>query len=205
VLSVHGRVLPSTLHNVRLIADKTLPGITREVRVKGESKIAKVSGEVRHVWLEPNSPPAYPGVIKALLSADLIIIGPGSLYTSLIPNLLVPEVVAAIRASQAVKMFVCNVTTQPGETDGYTCLDHLDAIENHIGGIMFDMVVCNNSFEGLLPEGVDWVCPDNELSERYAVYFANLQNPESPGQHEAGKLAKAVIDLLQERTGPLVL
>ena len=93
---------------------------------------------------------------EAILSADLVIIGPGSLYTSIMPNLLVPDVAQAIRASRGLKVFVCNVATQPGETQNYSCGDHVRAIEEHAGGGMFDLIVANNEFIGSLPEGSQW-------------------------------------------------
>ena len=128
-LSVSGRVLPSTLHDVRLVADVLLPHAVNEVRVQGESKIPEVAGRIRRVWLEPNNPPAFPPVLQAILNADLIVVGPGSLYTSLLPNLLVPDLLAAIHSSRAVKAYVCNIATQVGETDLYTCYDHVHALE----------------------------------------------------------------------------
>ncbi len=100
-LSVSGRVLPSTLHDVHLVADVLLPHAVNEVRVQGESKIPEVAGRIRRVWLEPNNPPVFPPVLQAILNADLIVVGPGSLYTSLLPNLLVPDLLAAIHASRA--------------------------------------------------------------------------------------------------------
>jgi len=205
VLSVFGQVLPSTLHDVRLVADKTLPHIRREVRVKGESQITEVTGKVRHLWLEPHNPPAYPSTVQSLLKADLIVIGPGSLYTSILPNLLVPDITAAIRASQALKIFVLNLTTQQGETDEYTCTDHILAIENHIGSGVFDMIVCNQETTGSLPEGIDWVTAELELDEAFPIYRADLADFDIPGKHNAAKLAQVLIDLFMERTGPLVL
>ncbi len=97
VLAVHGRVLPATLHNVRLVADVQLPHSNGEVRVEGESTIPKFPGDVQRVWLEPNNPAAYPQVIQAILASELIVIGPGSLFTSILPNLLVPDIAAAIK------------------------------------------------------------------------------------------------------------
>ncbi|HLE14779.1 MAG TPA: gluconeogenesis factor YvcK family protein, partial [Anaerolineales bacterium] len=101
VLSVSGRVLPSTLNDVRLVADVMLPHLTTEVRVQGESKIPESTGKVNRVWLEPIAPLAFPQAVQAILSADLIVVGPGSLFTSLLPNLLVPDIEAAIRSSRA--------------------------------------------------------------------------------------------------------
>ncbi|MBW8009710.1 MAG: YvcK family protein [Chloroflexi bacterium] len=205
VLSVHGRVLPSTLHDVRLVADMSLPHLKEEVRIRGESRIPSVSGEVRRIWLEPNNPPAFPEAIKALLGADLIILGPGSLYTSILPNLLVPDFRAAVRSSQALKIYVCNVATQLGETDAYTCNDHIKALDSHVGTGIFDLVVCNKHFIGDLPDGAAWVEIEEGLDDQYAIYQSDLGDDDAPGRHDAGKLSRVLIDILQERTGPLAL
>ena len=108
-------------------------GERKEVRVTGESEIPKLGGNIIRVWLEPNNPLAFPPTIQALLNADIIIIGPGSLYTSLMPNLLVPDIAEAFKASRALKFFVSNVATQPGETDGFNCGDHVYTVEKVIG------------------------------------------------------------------------
>ncbi len=204
VLSVFGRVLPSTLHDVQLVADKTLPYASGEVRVRGESNIPIIRGKVRQVWLEPNNPPAFPKAIQAILKADMIVIAPGSLFTSILPNLLVPDIAAAIRSSQAFKAFVCNLTTQPGETDGFDCLDHISAIDSHVGPNLFDLVIANEDTIGELPKGVEWVASPTEKEGNYPLYRADLKNWDIPSAHNAEKLAKLLIDLLLERTGPLV-
>ena len=204
VLGVHGRVLPAILHNVRLVADVVLPHAVSEVRVEGESHIPKMAGRVRRVWLEPNNPSAYPGVIQAILAADLIVVGPGSLYTSILPNLLVPDINSAVRASRALKIYVCNVATQSGETEGYTCGDHIRVLNEHVGGAFCDLVVSNNRCEGVLPEGNDWVQSESDLETDYPIYRADLVDGKQPWRHDAQKLARVLIDLYQERTGPLV-
>jgi len=204
VLSVSGRVLPSTLHNVQLVADIILPHLVSEVRVAGESQIPETNGKVRRVWLEPNAPPGFPQAIHALLAADVIVIGPGSLYTSILPNLLVPDIADAIRSSRALKLYVCNVATQFGETEGYTCFDHIKAIEEHAGNGLFDAIVANNKYEDSLPDGIDWIKFDNDLEIYYAVYSTDLVDSSSPWRHDSRALARVVIDLLEERTGPLV-
>jgi uncharacterized cofD-like protein len=204
VLAVHGNVLPATLHDVRLVADVVLPHTISEVRIEGESKIPVSSGKVRRVWLEPNEPPAYPGVIQAILGAELIVVGPGSLYTSLLPNLLVPDIAAAIRTSRALKIYVGNIATQPGETDGYTCGDHVRVIEEHVGSGFFDLVVSNLSCEAQLPQNVNWVLAEDDLDVDHAVYRADLLDADHPWRHDSEKLARVLIDLYYDRTGPLV-
>jgi uncharacterized cofD-like protein len=204
VLAVRGRVLPSTLHNVSLVADILLPHTLNEVRIEGESQIPQSPGKVRRVWLEPSNPPAYPEAIQSILAADLILVGPGSLFTSILPNLLVPDLVEAIRASRALKIYISNVATQPGETQGFTCGDHVRVLEEHIGSGLFDMVVSNSQSEGRLPEGVQWVLAEDELDEDHAVYRADLVDVLRPWRHDSQKLAQVIMDLFQERTGPLV-
>jgi uncharacterized cofD-like protein len=204
VLAVHGRVLPATLHNVRLVADIQLPHSDGEVRIEGESTIPKFPGDVQRVWLEPSNPAAYPQVIQAILASDLLVIGPGSLFTSILPNLLVPDLVAAIKASRALKLYICNVATQLGETEGYSCEDHIKVLSDHIGGTIFDIIVVNNHYEGKLSPGIEWVksVPENETE--YPIYQADLIDEVQPWRHDSMKLAKAIMDLYQERTGPLV-
>lgn len=203
VLSVHGRVLPSTLHDVRLVADVLLPHAVSEVRVEGESQIPEMPGRVHRVWLEPNAPSAFPLAVQALLSADLIVVGPGSLYTSILPNMLVPDITNAIKASGALKIYVCNVATQKGETEGYSSGDHIRALEHHVGAHVFDIVLSNVDVAGELPEDVDWVIAEEDLHEEYAIYQAALIDSDQPWRHDSQKLAHVLIDLLQERTGPL--
>jgi uncharacterized cofD-like protein len=203
VLGVRGRVLPATLHNVRLVADVELPNQPGSVRVEGESAIPEMPGRVRRVWLEPNSPFAFPPAVRAILAADLIVIGPGSLYTSILPNLLVPDLLEAVRASRALKAFVINIATQPGETLKYSVLDHVRVLEEHIGSGLADVIVYNNFHELPLPNLSDWVKLESE-SRGYPLYGANLVDSQHPWRHDAEKLAQTLIDLLLERTGPLV-
>ncbi len=202
-LSVSGRVLPSTLHNVRLVADMRLPHLVNEIRVEGESKIPEMAGRVRRVWLEPNNPPAFPPVLQSILSAELVVIGPGSLYTSLLPNLLVPDLLAAIHASRAVKVYVCNIATQKGETDSYSCYDHARAVEEHIGENLFDMVLCNENYEGNPGANSEWVRVDEKTLTDERSYCADLIDDEHPWRHDSIKLAQVLMDLYFERTGPL--
>ncbi len=204
VLSVYGRVLPATLHDVKLVADLQMPHSNLPVRVKGESRIPATAGAVHRVWLEPNNPPAYPTAVNELLKADMIVLGPGSLFTSILPNLLVPDLSAAIRNSQALKVLICNVATQPGETDGFSAGDHIRALEDHVGRDIFDMVITTKAGEGQLPAGAEWVQLDDGLEAKYPIYNADIADPSAPGRHDSVKLAQKLIDLYQERTGPLI-
>ena len=205
VLAVRGQVLPSTLHDVRLVAEMQLPNKEHEVRVRGESQITEAKGKISRVWLEPNNSLAYPPAIQAILNADLIVVGPGSLFTSLLPNLLVPDLSEALRISRAMKFYICNVASQPGETDGYTGVDHIRTIEKHVGKPMFDVVICNEHFEGALPENVNWIVPGEHLETNYQVYYSDLIDDEQPWRHDSNKLAQVIMDLFYERTGPLVV
>ncbi len=203
VLAVQGKVFPSTLRDVRLVAQVQVEDSNIEIKVRGESEIPRKGGKIKRVWLEPNNPLAYPPTIQAILNADVIIVGPGSLYTSIIPNMLVPDIAEAIRASRGLRFLICNVATQPGETEGYACSDHIKAIEKIIGKGIFDVVICNDNISGRLPKDIDYVPIDNGLEEEYPIYSANLSDIEAPWRHDSTKLASAILDLYNERTGPI--
>ncbi len=138
VLNIRGRVLPTT-HGDVVLAAEMADGRT----VEGESAITAAGGEIRRVYLRPGDAAPLPEALRAITRAHLILLGPGSLYTSVIPNLLVGGVAEAIRASGAVRIYVCNVMTQPGETDGYTAADHARAIIEHAGPGLFTHVIVN--------------------------------------------------------------
>jgi len=203
VLSVSGRVLPSTLHDVKLVADMQLPHTVNQVRVEGESRIPQMAGQIRRVWLEPNDAPAYPPVLKALLNADMIVVGPGSLYTSLLPNLLVQDLLGAIRSSRAVKVYVCNLATQTGETDLFSCSDHVRALEEHVGEHVFDVLLCNSNYTGQLNEDSQWVKADEKILADPRTFCTDLINESQPWRHDSVKLTSALIEVLDEYTGPL--
>ncbi|MHB8731784.1 MAG: gluconeogenesis factor YvcK family protein [bacterium] len=138
VLAIRGRVLPTTLHDVTLCAELEDGGV-----IEGESAITKAGRTVRRVYLKPASVPPLADVLEAIADADMIVIGPGSLYTSLLPNLLVEGVVEAIRRSPALKVYVCNVMTQHGETRGFKASDHVRVLLEEGGRGLFDHVVIN--------------------------------------------------------------
>jgi uncharacterized cofD-like protein len=140
VLKVRGRVLPATLDDVVLHAQ-----LEDGAQVSGESTITAADRLPRHVWLTPEQPHALPQAVEAVLHADMVVLGPGSLYTSVVPNLLIPAVRDALHRTRAWVVYVCNVMTEPGETDGYTAADHLDALYRHGVAGMVDVVLANDS------------------------------------------------------------
>ena len=213
VLTIRGRVLPSTLRDVTLMADLRTEAASRgevsppvptpSVRVTGESSITEAVGAIERVYLEPDDASAYPGAVRALLEADLIVAGPGSLYTSVLPNLLVPDVARAVEASQAPKVYVCNVATQRGETDNYSTGDHIAALEAHIGTGLFPTVLANhNPNADYSPPGVELVTSEFPPDAGYRVIATDLVDPAQPRQHDSQKLAKALLQLLREQPSP---
>ena len=205
VLAISGRVLPASLENVNLIADVIDPENGKTIRVEGESKITEASGIIKRVMLDPGNPMVYPEVIQAILLADIILVGPGSLYTSILPNLLVKDITAAIRAAQGLKIFICNVATQKGETDGFSCGDHLKVIEDHIGANVFDIIVANDVAPNRFNQNVEGVEVEDDLKNRYAVYKNDLIDEDYPWRHDPIKVTNVLMDLFNERTGPLTM
>lgn len=140
VLSIRGRVLPATLDDMKLVAEMEDGRI-----IHGESTIPEAHGKIKRLFTEPANCKALPDVIQAIRDAELIILGPGSLYTSVIPNLLVKEISEEIIKSKSKKIYVCNIMTQPGETDNYTVSDHLKALIQHAGSNkIVDAVLVND-------------------------------------------------------------
>jgi uncharacterized cofD-like protein len=140
VLAIRGRIFPSTLANVHLVAT-----LIDGKRVKGETNISRSKIPIRKLELNPRGPRPLPKAIDAIEEADLILMGPGSLYTSVIPNLLIPEIAKAVVRSRAPRVYIANLMTQPGETNGYSVADHVKAIYAHTRRKIFDCVVMNSA------------------------------------------------------------
>ena len=157
VLAIKGVIYPLTNSNVSLNAELDDGSI-----VTGETRITGSSRRIRRVYLNPEDARALPNALKAIAAADVVTIGPGSLYTSLIPNLLVREVVAAIHDSQATKIYIQNIMTQPGETVGYSAADHVKALTEHCGGLVFPNILVNNR------------APSSSILEKYDAEDATL-------------------------------
>src|SRR5690348_14148757 len=139
ILAVKGTIVPSTLQDVTLVAS------INGSNVEGESKIPKQNGRISQVFLKPDGAQVNPEAAQAILNAELVVIGPGSLYTSILPNLLVEGMVEAIKASPALKVLVCNLASQHGETDGYEVDDYIRVIREHVGSNLFDFVLVNSN------------------------------------------------------------
>lgn len=136
VLAISGRVLPATLSDVSLWAEMEDGRL-----IEGESNIPQAGGKIKNIGCIPANPPALPAAVKAIQEAEYIIIGPGSLYTSIIPNLLVPGIRDAIAKSDVPRIYVCNIMTQPGETEGYSVADHIREIDRVSKKKLFDAVL----------------------------------------------------------------
>ena len=195
VLAIRGHVLPSTLSNVTLVGE-LVDESAQVSRVEGESHITDADSAIRRVYLEPGDAPAYPGAIHALLEADLIVLGPGSLYTSVLPNLLVRDLTEAIRVSRATKVYVCNTASQPGETTGYSVMDHVRAIERHVGPGLFPLVVANSNYQGTLLPRLKWVECDAPSTGPLTVVRADVIDEEHPWRHDGAKLADLLLKLM---------
>jgi uncharacterized cofD-like protein len=197
LLAVQGRVLPSTLQTVTLNAEVRKNGTMQ--RVVGESQIPEAGGIIERVYTTPENVRAYPEAIRAILSADLIVIGPGSLYTSIIPNLLVNGIPEAIRASNALVIYICNVATQPGETDNFTVADHILALERHAGRGLFSVCLANNVYPTENAGKTQYVMPappDHDVRRRYEIVETDLTDAQYPWRHSPAKLYRSIMSIL---------
>ena len=190
VLAVKGTIVPSTLQDVTLVA--SINGST----VEGESMIPKQNAPISHVFLKPDGVQVNPEAAQAILNAELIIVGPGSLYTSILPNLLVEGMVEAIKASPALKLYICNLAAQPGETDGYGVQDYLRVIREHVGANLFDFVLVNSN-NAFPPTGGQpaVVFRPSDVARHPEVRFiaADVVNTRKPSHHDPDKLARMIM------------
>ncbi len=190
VLAVKGTILPSTLQDVTLVA--SMNGRS----VEGESKIPKQNEPISQVFLKPDGAQANPEAVQAILNAELVVIGPGSLYTSILPNLLVEGMVEAIKASPALKVLVCNLASQKGETDGYNVDDYLRVIREHVGSNLFDFVLVNSNHSHMPTGGqAQVIFKSEDASTHPEVRFiaADVVNVRLPSHHDPDKLARTIM------------
>jgi uncharacterized cofD-like protein len=190
VLAVKGTIIPSTLQDVTLVA--SINGGT----VEGESKIPKQNAPISHVFLKPDGAQVNPEAAQAILNAELVIVGPGSLYTSILPNLLVEGMVEAIKASPALKVYICNLAAQPGETDGYGVDDYLRVIREHVGANLFDFVLVNSNNTHSPTGGQEPVIfkPADTANQPEVRFIAgDMVNVKIPSHHDSDKLARTIM------------
>jgi uncharacterized cofD-like protein len=196
VLAVRGRVLPSTLENVTLCAE-----LVEGTIVRGESTISRNKPPIKRVYLEPGNPAGYEPALGAIIHADLIVLGPGSLYTSVLPNLMVDGVVEAIRWSRGNVVYVCNVATQPGETDHFGAKDHIRTVKDCLGpGVLSHALVNTNRLpaSNIKPEwNVDPVLAEDlsELENELSIVERDVVNDNNPLRHDPDKLASALLEI----------
>ncbi|MFN7017822.1 MAG: uridine diphosphate-N-acetylglucosamine-binding protein YvcK [Fimbriimonadales bacterium] len=198
VLAIRGRVLPSTLTHVNLRAE-----MEDGTCVEGETAIVEYPARIRRMHLVPPDAEPPQEALEAIKQADVVVLGPGSLFTSVIPNLLVPKIADALRATDALRVYVCNVMTQPGETDGFMASDHVRVIEAHAGGRVFDYVLVNNAtptpelMERYRASGQELVQPDIDRIRQmgYKVSVGNFISQSDYVRHDPVRLAEAILRL----------
>lgn len=199
ILAIRGTVTPSTLEDINLVArvETQNNGILQMVEVFGESNITKLKGIIRDLAIAPENVRANPEAIRAILAADLIAMGPGSLYTSILPNLKVHGIAQALNASRGKKIYICNVSTQPGETDQYSCYDHAMIIQTAIQNTVLDAVICNDFHDHVIPENVSWVKINQRFLDEFNVFHGNLVDNQYPWRHDSEKLSSMLIQVYQ--------
>ena len=200
VLAVQGQILPATLDDVVLVAE-----LRDQSYVHGESNMHQdhASGDVcldgrapiARVFLKPAHARAYPEAVQAIRDADIVVLGPGSLYTSVLPNLLVRDIARAVAASAAYRVFVCNVATEPGETDQYSAEDFLAAVERHVDAQLFDAVITNTHLDAARPPywHSDVVAADWHERREAEVITADVVDQGNAVRHDPHKLAHVII------------
>jgi uncharacterized cofD-like protein len=202
VLAIRGKVVPTTFADLKLGAELVDGSI-----LMGQSFITKTEKHIKRVFLKPANCRPTPEAIKAIREAEMIVLGPGSLYTSIIPNLLVPGITEEIKRASGIKVYVCNVMTQVGETRGYTAAEHLEALYEHtLVGLVDYLLVNNQSLPAVLlnkywAEGVELVNIDKERLSKMSIRVieAPLLKKNDFIRHDSAALAAVLFDLLGEQ------
>jgi uncharacterized cofD-like protein len=200
VLAIRGKVLPPTLADVQLCAH-----LKDGRQIVGETNISQAGEALDYVYLDPAAPEPLPDVLEAIAAADLIVIGPGSLYTSVVPNLLVPHVAETIAAAHAARVYVCNIMTQPGETDHLTAVQHVETLRRHVEGPVVEYVVLNDErprreiMERYAATGAEFIAPDARGIARlgYIPVLAPLLAADDYVRHDSVKLARLLVGLAE--------
>jgi uncharacterized cofD-like protein len=200
VLASKGHIYPATISDVRLVAELEDGSV-----VRGETQISASRAAIRRLRLEPEQCLPLPEALQAIRTADVITVGPGSLFTSILPNLLVARVAAAIGESKATKIFICNLMTQPGETDNYSARQHLETVNSYAPEICFDFVIVNDrritqeqaqryAMEGAYQIGIGDDNVDPVLGQSTRVIRTNLLEDSEKVRHDSALLADVVLE-----------
>jgi uncharacterized cofD-like protein len=207
VLASKGHIFPATISDVRLVAELADGSV-----VRGETQISASRAPIHRLRLEPEQCLPLPEALQAIRAADVITVGPGSLYTSILPNLLVARVAAAIGESRATKMFICNLMTQPGETDNYSARQHLETVNSYASEIHFDFVIVNDrritreqeqryALEGAHQIGIGDDAIDSVFDQSTRVIRTNLLEDSEKVRHDSALLARVVFACKQQAYG----
>lgn len=206
ILAVKGKVLPVTMEDVHLIAE-----LENGKKIRGESyiptQVIKEKSRIKEIFYDREDVEALPEVIQSIYSADIILVGPGSLFTSIIPNIIIPEVKKALINTKSKKIYLANLMTQPGETDDFTIKDHLDALEYHLGRNVFDYLIANNGViesdvkENYKRQGSEFLKLTSDerriIQTQMEVYEANLvEVVKGYVRHDSKKIATLLPELI---------
>jgi uncharacterized cofD-like protein len=197
VLAVRGQVLPATSVPLNLSAR-----LASGRRIDGQVGIGHAEEPIERVFIEPPDVRANPEALERILEADMVVIGPGSLYSSVLPNLLISDIRDALAAAPGMRVYVCNVATQPGETGSFSAAEHLEALFEHIGEGLIDYVLINHNWHARQPDG--WLGQPVQIDERrleelpVVVIEEDLVDVANAHRHDPAKLAAALMRLQQE-------
>ena len=197
LLAIRGKVVPSTATDVTLVGN-TVEGET----LVGETTVARANGRLRTLQLQPANPPAHPEALLALEEADMVIIGPGSLYTSIVPNLLIGQLARAVARSPALKIYVCNVAEEPHQTEGYGVKEHLEVVRQHLALRAVDVVVANSNIPaGPTPAGLDFIRARPGWNDAALLVEADVIDEVHRARHHSGKLAEVIAGIYRRHRG----
>ena len=188
ILSVKGKVLPATNENISLsvlLKDGKL--------ITGESKVKESLSEIEELMINPPNAEASPAAIHAINDADLIVIGPGSLYTSILPNLMVPSIVDAITQSKAIKYYICNVATEIGETQNFTVGKHIEVLENYLGSGVLDVIIANDNIGDIGDQYLGESVKLDISPIKHVLATTDLLDQSHKVRHDSYKLANFII------------
>ena len=197
LLAIRGRVIPSTATDVTLVAS-TAGGET----LIGESNIAMATDRLRSLTLVPPDPKAHPDAVAAIREADLIVIGPGSLFTSIVPNLLIGQISRALSESTAFKVYVCNVAEEPRQTEGFSVKDHLNIVRHYGGSRSVNAVIANNNIpEGITPAGLNFIEEAKNWDEDVWLVETDLIDDVMTARHDSGKISWSIVQAYNKYRG----